>query len=175
MRVCNILLSASLSGVALLAGTPALACPDIRKNGSTGTYTSDQLYSPVSHRVRAGGDQEISDCSGLEEGANGHVTSQPDFTFRLTGNAENRRKLRFRVDGACDTMLLVNTAAGRWRFDDDGGDGLDPQLDIDNAPDGIYDIWVGTHGSDNCAATLVSETFNYSSGRRNPAVKRSTN
>jgi len=156
---------------ALAVAAPARAqCPDVSKNGASGSYTSDQLYTAVRHGTDAGGDLDLSDCSGVP-GA-GWVTSQPDYTFRLTGNEAKRRRLQFRVDGTCDTVLLVNTPAGRWRFDDDGAGSLDPKVDIEAAGNGIYDIWVGTSGQENCRATLFTETFNNSAAIADRATRR---
>lgn len=143
----------------------ALACPDYQLNGEQVTYSSDQLYTPVRHTLTAGGDQNLTSCT---EPGSGWITRQPDFTFRLTGNSA-RRMLQFRTQANCDTVLLVNTPSASWRFDDDGGDGLNAKIDFLQAAEGIYDIWVGTSGPEGCRATLVAETFG--NGSASPAKR----
>ncbi len=143
----------------------AFACPDYSLNGTQATYTSDQLETPVRRTLSAGGDQNLSECSELP--GSGWMTRQPDFTFRITGNASKRRRLQFRTQQAnCDTVLLVNTPTANWIFDDDGGDELNAKVDIPQAADGIYDIWVGTVGAEECQTTLVSQTFTSPNGGR---------
>lgn len=134
------------------------ACPDYSLNGTQATYSSDQLYTPVRRTLTAGGDMDLAQCNDVP--GTGWVTRQPDYTIRITGNSARRRRLQFRTQADCDTVLLVNTPTASWVFDDDGGDGLNAKVDIQQAADGIYDVWVGTSGADGCQATMISETFN---------------
>ncbi len=141
-------------------------CPDYSLNGTQVTYSSDQLYTPVRRTLTAGGDLDLAQCNDVP--GTGWVTRQPDYTIRITGNSTRRRRLQFRTQADCDTTLLVNTPTARYVFDDDGGEGLNAKIDIPQAADGIYDVWVGTSGEDGCQATMISETFNNgtSSGTR---------
>lgn len=86
--------------------------------------------------------------------AHGHVAAAPDFTLRLRG--EGSGTLTLRASGDCDTVLLLNDASARWHFNDDS-QGLDPQLRIQNAGPGRYDIWVGTYGSSLCRAEFSAD------------------
>ncbi len=86
----------------------------------------------------------------------GTIANAPDA--ELTYSTSGGSNLYIYAISGSDTTILVNTAAGQWVCDDDGyGDG-DPIVVIRNAPAGVYDIWVGTYGSETAAATLyVSE------------------
>ena len=140
--------------LALIWATAAVACPDWRRSGERLAFGSDALWVPQSRAVMAGGGADLERCP--QPGV-GHVATTPDFTLRFSGNAAGR-DLLIRVEGTCDTVLLVNDAAAQWHFNDDF-DGLDPALLFEAAAEGIYDIWVGTFGPGMCAARLVLETF----------------
>lgn len=137
-------------------GSPAWACPDYRLNGQVVSLTSDQLYSPVTFERPAGGEVDIGPCPVPGQG---YVTRAPDFTIRYDRSGRNR-DLEFRVDSACDSILLVNLPDGSWRFDDDSNGNMDARIRIGKAPDGTYDVWLGRLGSkEPCRASLTIETF----------------
>ena len=152
----------ALAALALITtmatGSAALACPDWSQTGTQLSYTSDQLWVPQSHDVSAGGDINLSDCP--QPGV-GFVAARPGFDLNFSENSVGR-DLEVRVTARCDSVLLVNDAAGRWHFDDDGGEGTNSTLRIANAPEGAYDIWVGTYGEASCSASMTLETFNSS-------------
>jgi len=150
---------------ACLTGSAALACPDWSQTGAQLNYTSDQLWVPQTHSVVAGGSDNLSTCP--QPGV-GYVATRPDFDLAFSGNGV-MRDLEVRVNATCDSVLLVNDAAGQWYFDDDGGEGFNSALRIPNAPEGAYDIWVGTYDSPTCQATVTFETFN-SSGTNGTGV-----
>lgn len=141
----------------VIAGTSgaAAACPNWQLNGRQTHFTNGQdLWSPNSYNVLAGGDQYLQNC-----GFNhiGYVISQPDFEFSIDG-LQGYNRLNIRVNGSCDTVLLVNDSSGQWWFSDDAN-GRDPAIDVYNPSNGTWDIWVGTYGPDTCSATLTLETF----------------
>jgi len=145
--------------LALAAGsfaTAATACPDWTQTGQILRYSSDQLYAPQTHSVVAGGQNNLNNCP---QPGTGYVATRPDFDLTFSNNGMGR-DLEIRVNASCDSVLLVNDARGQWHFDDDGGDGLNSRLRISNAPEGTYDIWVGTYGPSTCQATMTLETFN---------------
>lgn len=134
----------------------AAACPAWQNDGVQHGYTTgSDLWTPNHYSVTAGGSQSLRNC-GFQH--SGHVISRPDFEFRIDG-LESYNRLQFRVNGTCDTVLLVNDAHGNWHFDDDGWGNLHPLLNVSNPQSGVYDIWVGTYGSSLCDATLQMETF----------------
>ncbi|MCB1406016.1 MAG: hypothetical protein KDK01_07065 [Rhodobacteraceae bacterium] len=143
-----------IAGTSLVSAA-AMACPDWQLTGQQLNYSADQLWTPQTLSVVAGGADNLRNCP--QPGV-GYVATRPDFDLTFTQNGA-ARDLEFRVNASCDTVLLVNDARGQWHFDDDGGDGLNARLRLTNAPEGAYDIWVGTYGSSTCQATLTLETF----------------
>lgn len=155
-------LSASLrplaAGLALatagFGATSALACPDYTLNGAPVRYSAADLSRPQAIDVIAGGDVDLATCNG---GTHGYVITQPDFDLTFTDN-DAGRDLTLRVEGTCDTVLLLNDATGQWHFSDDEDGTLNPAILVPNAPAGAYDIWVGTFGPSTCPAQLILST-----------------
>ena len=143
-----------IAGVFGVFGTAAAACPDWSLTGQQLTYSSDELWTPRTHAVTAGGTNDLNACP---QPGRGWVATRPDFDLSFTDNSAGR-DLEFRVDATCDSVLLVNDASGQWHFDDDSGDGLNSRIRLPNTSAGTYDIWVGTYGSTACAATITFET-----------------
>jgi len=136
----------------------AAACPAWENDGvQTGYTTGQDLYSPNSYSVTAGGSQSLRDCGWPHSG---YVISSPDFEFQIAG-MEQYNRLEIRAVASCDTVLLVNAANGNWFFDDDSHGNLNPSVNLygADAASGVYDIWVGTYGRDLCSATLQMETW----------------
>jgi hypothetical protein len=148
-------LRATALALALAMPGAALACPDVALTGESLTYSSDEAYAPRAHGVIAGGDVDLGAC-GSVPGA-GYVATAPDFELTFTANGAGRA-LEFRVQADCDAVLLVNDATGQWHFNDDDA-GTDPRIRLDRAPEGLYDIWIGTFGPATCNAELIVETF----------------
>ena len=145
---------AALAFLGSMAATSAFACPDWSLQGTPISYGSEQLWAPQAIDVVAGGNVNLANCS--IEGY-GWVITQPDFDFNFSEN-DAGRELELRVEGSCDTVLLVNDASGTWHFNDDDRE-LNPGIRIPNAPAGAYDIWVGTYDQQTCQARLILETF----------------
>lgn len=144
--------------IAVLLGmaTVAAACPAWQNPGVRSLYTTGQdLWTPNSYSVTAGGGQFLRNC-GFNH--TGYVISNPDFEVRIDG-LESYNRLNIRVSGSCDTVLLVNDARANWYFDDDSGGSLQPSINIFGAASGVYDIWVGTYNPGTCGSTLTLETF----------------
>ncbi|PWE30230.1 hypothetical protein C4N9_05905 [Pararhodobacter marinus] len=143
---------------ALIVSLPAFAqamCPSYQQSGAALSYDAEQAYVPQSTTVIAGGDLDLSSCAEIP--GTGYVIENPDFTMQYDALGMGRA-LEIRVDGDCDTVLLVNTASGEWLFNDDAME-MNPALRIENAASGQYDIWVGTYGTETCEATMTVETF----------------
>ena len=143
-----------LAGMGALAAAPALACPNYQLTGQQLTYTAQDVWVPQSHSVVAGGNVNLASC-GI--GGHGYVITNPDFELNLTDNTPGY-EIEFRVEAACDTVLLVNDAYAQWQFNDDS-DGFNPRIRIADAPAATYDIWVGTFSNQNCQANLIIESF----------------
>ncbi len=132
------------------------SCPSIGASGTSLIYDSQELYSPKRHDVIAGGGENLSDCYDLP--GTGWVAYSPDFELDFE-QLKPVRELEMRVDSDCDSVLLVNGPAGNWFHDDDSNGSLDPKIRFTNAPNGIYDIWIGTYDGEYCDAVLTLETF----------------
>jgi hypothetical protein len=143
---------------ALALGGPAVAqaCPDFTRNGVALGYGADDLWSPKTHEVLAGGGVNLAQC--LDMPGIGMVGPGPDFT--LTYEAGAGMALSISAHSDCDTVLLVNGPTMAWEFDDDSAGDLNPMLWFDDAESGLYDIWVGTIDDALCGAVLTLETFN---------------
>lgn len=150
MRGWSILLGLSFVGAA-----PVTACPAWEYPASRG-YTVDggNLRGGNDYSVIAGGDQRLRDCGFAQVG---QVMARPDFEFHFR-NMDRYGRLRLRVMGECDTVLLVNGASGYWYYDDNSV-GYDPVLEFRRSLDGTFDVWVGTYGPATCAATLLLEAL----------------
>ncbi len=150
-------LIASAIALTALAGAAA-ACPTYSQQGATYTVTGQDLYSPNSYNVTAGGGNNLRNC-GFNH--TGYVISRPDFTFYTQGMGQYNR-LEIEVSRAdCDTVLLVNSANGSWFFDDDSNGNLQPAIDLYGQSNiaGRVDVWVGTYGTSYCGAVLEMETW----------------
>ena len=57
-----------------------------------------------------------------------------------------------------DTTLLISDANGNWYCSDDSYGTRNPTIDFSNAPEGRYDIWVGTFAQDRSAPATLHVT-----------------
>lgn len=145
----------------LTTGAAWANCPDYALNGLPLSATSDDLWTPQSYPMTAGGGVQLSGCADIS--GHGSVTQAPSFT--LTYDAQTHgRDLDFRIESNCDTVMVINDASARWHYEDDSDGTLNPRIRLSNASSGVYDIWLGTFGSQICPATLVLETFPGSGG-----------
>lgn len=112
-----------------------------RANFGRRTLRPGFVPDPVNINIVSGGSINASSL-GLGTGCVGFVTAQPDFILTLRGTSSN---LRFYVTAGSDTTLLVNTAGGGWRCNDDSYGGRNPTVNLSNAGSGQYDVWVGSY------------------------------
>ncbi|SMX25490.1 hypothetical protein [Boseongicola aestuarii] len=144
----------------LFAAGAAVACPNYNLSGESYEVSGSYLYSPRSLTVRAGGPHSITAC-GIRPNTDrgrGYVTEAPDFTIHLSGMSGY--SLVMSVESECDSVLLINTGAKNWYYDDDDNGALDARISLSRPSNGWLDIWVGTHDGAVCDARLVLETFN---------------
>ncbi len=144
--------------VLLSLSAAAVACPQITQGVRTYSVTGQDLYSPNSYNVTAGGSQSLRNCGYNHTG---YVISQPDFSFYTSGMGGYGRLEIEVTRQACDTVLLVNSANASWFFDDDSRGNLHPRVNLYGTSNtqGRIDVWVGTYGSSTCSATLELETW----------------
>ncbi|WP_341366366.1 hypothetical protein [Yoonia sp. BS5-3] len=152
----------SLSSCLVLGlASAAAACPNYDlAPAESYSATGQQLYSPRTFGVVAGGENYVWNCPNVTPGTDtgaGYFTSAPDFSFGLTGMGAY--ELVVSVVSACDSALLINTASANWYYDDDDNGNLDPQIVLTRPADGRIDVWVGTYDGEYCDAQLQLETF----------------
>lgn len=115
------------------------------------TLRGSFMPDPFTVSMLSGGNIDASTL-GLAPGCTGYVSGEPDFI--LNYNAPSNF-LRIYFQGAGDTTLVINDAAGRWHCNDDSHGGLNPTVDFNSPPAGHYDIWVGSYSSsENIRGTL---------------------
>ncbi len=142
----------------------AQSCPNPDGPDNYGTYsaTGDQLFQPRQFSLQAGGNVDITKCGNVRPQTDrgpGFVTTNPDFSFQLSGM--NRYRLELSVVSACDSILLINTGSVSWFYDDDDNPSSigDPRITLSRPANGRIDVWVGTYDGAFCDATLTLETF----------------
>jgi serine protease Do len=145
---------------------------DVQPAGGSLDFTQDPNFGgvelaagftpdPQMVSITSGGAVDV-DTLGLGGGCTGYATSAPDFRILFTGPSNNLR-IFFVSDGGEDATLIVNDPSGAWLCNDDApSGGWDPQVDVQNASDGQYDIWVGSYSSGEfIAGTLYITELNY--------------
>jgi len=108
--------------------------------------------------VEAGGPLD-ADQSGVDSASDycaGNITAAPSVELDWSGQGG---RLSLYVDSRIDTTLAVNLPDGRWLCDDDGGEGLNPAMEIQNAGSGVYDIYVGAFSDTQGSAQLNISEF----------------
>lgn len=125
-------------------GNRPFATPDYSLPPSYGTIDLAAGFSPDPHALNmiVGGEMDLFSME-LGDGCFGYTSAAPDLSIYWAGPA-GRLRFYFVADDGADTTLVVNNASAEWVCNDDSPYGLDPLLDIDNPPDGRYDIWVGS-------------------------------
>ena len=111
-------------------------------NGTPGWIDERLRPDPAVLEGAAGG--TIQAQRAADSSCRGHVQSQPDHIMYVQGRA---RYLRLYVESSSDTTMVIRTPDGRWLCDDDGGEGMNPMLEMDSWPAGQYLLWIGTYQS----------------------------
>ena len=106
---------------------------------------------PRTVTITSGGSLDVR-AMELGDGCVGYATGRPDYIVDLTDGSSF---LRFFVNADGDTGLVVNAPDGSWRCNDDSHGGLNPSVDLRDAPRGQYDVWVTSYSSgENISGTL---------------------
>ncbi|MEM9996246.1 MAG: peptidase S1 [Bacteroidota bacterium] len=143
-----------LLALALLLVPTTLQAQDV---GGSPTYGDLQLEEgfqpdPNSTSLTAGGSIEVNKGACTY----GFVAEAPDVDLYYSTSGDS--PLYIYVESEGDVTLLVSKPDASWVCDDDSFGNSDPILVIPNAPDGLYNIWIGTYGDEMQSATLhVSE------------------
>jgi hypothetical protein len=145
--------------LALSAVVPQSAvAQDASKAPSFGSVRLSAGFTPDPHTVRvvAGGSIDAYNDTPLPGACVGKIADAPDYRVTYTSGSF---PLVFRTVASQDTTLVINGPDGQWSCDDDSyGDG-DAQVVYRRPQSGVYDVWVGTFGSNPVTATLqITET-----------------
>jgi len=138
---------------AILSAPPVLA-QDARLPAAGGEIRLEAGFTPDPLRVSvaAGGAIDVQEDASLPSACVGLIAAAPTFEVRYRSGA---RPLVFRARSEGDTTLIVNGPDGRWRCDDDGAGGFNPEVRFDEPQSGVYDVWVGVFGGGHAAAELI--------------------
>lgn len=136
---------------------------DVSGTPHHGSYSLGAGFSPDPFAMGVGVGGPVSADMGLvghtivEGFCNGYMTREPTMRLTWRGNGE---PLYVSAASDVDTLLLVNAPDGGWWCDDDSAGNLDPGLVIDDARDGVYDIYVATFspGETSTATVYISQT-----------------
>jgi hypothetical protein len=95
---------------------------------------------PTFMSVQGGGEVDASMLGG---GCTGFINENPVVTVNWTGKADFAQIFFYSND---DPTLVVLAPDGKVLCNDDAGDQLlDPSIRIENPPEGVYRIWVGSY------------------------------
>lgn len=138
------------------SGVPAhLVIGGDSANFGTHSLTTGFMPDPAIVDVVSGGNLDASTANTGGVACAGWVTAQPDVIVNFD---EMSGFLRFAFrpnnDGE-DATLVINDGQGNWHCNDDAS-GLNPVIDLADAPPGQYDIWIGSYSaSENIAGQLL--------------------
>ncbi len=131
------------------AATPGTL--DFSKTSNYGSVELAAGFNPdpfTKTGIRSGGSVDASYLPGC----NGHASSAPDFEVKYTsGQVFTLLRFYFVPDTAgADTTLIINQPNSTYVCDDDYNfpDNRNPEVNIDPAASGTYDIWIGNYSSD---------------------------
>ncbi|MFO0562582.1 MAG: hypothetical protein U0269_31485 [Polyangiales bacterium] len=136
----------ALFAALLVFGRSARAQESLSIGGGTANFGVRELRATrpgqgrIDTSVRTGGTLSVRGLN-LNERCVGWVTREPDLILRVMTPTP---ALRVWVESSRDTTLVINTHDGRWRCDDDSAGNSNPQVLLDEAGVGQYDIWVGS-------------------------------
>ncbi len=110
-------------------------------------------FAPDPHEVRVQAGGPVYTGTALTGCAAGYIPDAPQVRVDYTAGD---RPLTISADSEGDATLAVHAPDGRWLCNDDGPDGLDPQVSIPTPASGAYAIFVGRYGegTERPAATL---------------------
>ena len=138
------------ASVALMAGG-ALA----QNYSAPPTYGSVNLnagFTPDPYNVNITSGGSIA-ASNVSSECRGWVANAPDYSVNYAAGGYD---LTIGATSNSDTTLLVNGPNGEWYCDDDGGQGLNPLIHLNNPNSGRYDVWIGSYSQGDFAATTLS-------------------
>ncbi|WP_104201989.1 peptidase S1 [Billgrantia saliphila] len=151
-RIGAIVLGATLAFSALTAQAQQ---PDWSGDPSYGSVHLEAGFTPDpwTQSLQAGGSTQVS--AKLGPNCTGYImASAPDVDLHYTAGS---MPLYFAVQSASDTTLIINAPDGRWYCNDDFNS-LDPVVMFPNPASGMYNVWVGVHGSSQMQSATLKIT-----------------
>lgn len=134
------------------APMPVAICPNPTLIGPSLSVTGPQLVAGQAYVAQIGGQHEIDNCPGI--GGYGMADEAPSFTLNMS--QMDGYQFTAEIVSDCDATMILRDAFGQWHFNDDGPNGLQPQLVLNGAQvNGRVDIWVGSFGGTACPGTIV--------------------
>ncbi|NBB96873.1 MAG: hypothetical protein GVY34_01695, partial [Alphaproteobacteria bacterium] len=149
-------------------------CPDDAYGGRSHILTNDDFQDPgvpTRHRVRAGGQSNLSNCGSDNSSRYGYLDANPTIILDWDGQQRTGSGNRLQIstdDGNlgkdCDSMLYVEDPNGQVFYSNATSLGgfssdLNVRLDMENAQDGRYAIWVGSYHSGYCNTDFVVDLY----------------
>jgi len=127
--------------------------------------TAQNMDTRFSFLRQAGGQTAMTDCPGLpgEARFDGSALYVLDWNNEgLTGTGNRLRILTedHNSGNSCDSALLVRDPDGQWWYNNDiSGANRNARLDMGNAANGNYHIFLGTWSGNRCNTHLVMERY----------------
>lgn len=151
-------LAGTVLGVIALGMTATVSAdPDWTAAPTYDTVTLSAGFSPDPSQIwlDAGGSSPVT--SNLGPNCTGYIHQEaPDVDLNYIAGSY---PLYIYVKSGGDTTLVVNAPDGRWYCNDDFMD-LDPMVVFSNPASGMYNIWIGVHGSDELEDALLNISEN---------------
>lgn len=137
------------------APIPTAVCPNPNLIGPSLNVTGPQLIAPQAYVAQVAGQHDVDGCPGIDGW--GVFEEAPSFTLYMSEMAGYQFTAETTSD--CDPTMILRDAFGQWHFNDDGPNGLQPQIQLDgSALNGRVDIWVGGFSGSSCTGTIVFRT-----------------
>lgn len=134
---------------------PTAICPNPDIVGPSLTLVGAQLLSPQAYVAQVGGQHEVDGCPAIDGW--GYASEAPSFTLFMS--QMDAFTFTAEMVSDCDPTLIIRDAFGQWHFNDDGPDGMQPQLQVNGASlNGRVDIWVGSFDGTTCEGTIIFRT-----------------
>ena len=160
----SVIRTLAVAAFAVAVASPAYAQLNTNQSGAYGTVQLRSGFTPDPHDVQVDAGGTI-DASTISSDCVGMIAQRADVTVRYTRG--EFPTLYFSATSDADTTLVVRAPDGSWHCNDDGGNNLNPVVQIDSPRSGRYQIWVGTFSADsgNPTATLhISEVAGFDGG-----------
>lgn len=131
----------------------------LERAGATNTTDSFSMSR------QAGGSTNVNNCPDIPGWAHFNASATYVVHWDNMGQSGAGNQLRIRLEDGnagrtCDTALLVRDPTGQWWFNDDiSGSDYNARLNLGNAGNGSYHVFVGTWAGNSCSSSLIFERY----------------